>query len=86
MYWKRWPGGPPPEHLDAACLTVPATAPSFPPLPPRPADATAAQLEAIARLAWSDEAARQELGQRRGIESIAAGMRQVGPMRAGWRR
>lgn len=40
-------------------------------------DAVMAQLEAIARLAWGDEAARDELGERRGLEAIVSCMRDV---------
>lgn len=35
-----------------------------------PADAAMAQLEAIARLAWSDETAREELGERQDRKSV----------------
>ena len=82
--WDQlWPGRPLHGFTIAARRAAPLSnhACLFPPVPARPAEATATQLEAIARLAWSDEAARQELGQRRGIESIAAGMRQVGSLR-----
>lgn len=49
------------------------------PLPalPAAADATVDQMEAIARLAWSDEAAREELGEQGCIAAVLGHMHAV---------